>query len=1122
MVELVVAQSKKSSDAESAVSDKKLRGLWKNLTAAKLVEVLRIKDPQGRWSASGSRVVGRCPFHDDNNPSFTIQLDRGFGKCFACDTFVGNPVTFWAKVTGLSSSAAFGDLKQYFTLDSISDASGAKMAAWERNQLIKQSIMRVSHAEMIRAVSDPTNPDYAMLQPAVTYLLKDRKIPAAALPSLPMLGILPPLLRIVNLLAAEATLSNTIETARAAEANERPTLQTGLQTEVAEYLKDTHGWTGALMFRLDRSPASISRLKLRRPHTKEIVMLADDYEKGSGTFGLSWPMYRPFLGARQDFCAPVCVEGEFDALAIMAQQVLAGSPGVMMLSVGGSAGADNLAGLHELGFDTVHLLGDSPAKKGDDLIKQWLPGIDKLHARIFCGYHAWPGAGDPDDAVNAVGLAGVESALLSVEDSNFFKTPPRWLVEDVRDSIEATPPDQSRRRIELASATGKLLRNKNDAEDFIQCCAQQFGIAVGALKREMAAQTDTQEGYVYRVSEELERIFFVVGVRREGSTQMLHLWHREEKQALAVAVNDVNDALQTIMVYIHAIWKFFEERVGVPAWLDLAANNSKQGLLLDRKIQNYKSILREALNVLTFNATNLANAKRMGAGIHRIDKGSDCELYFVNGTDVYHGYYVGEQLKWRELAGPADGGYVFDMDSPKWAKHIHRVEDLERATSIDIAACADKLEKALLAGWRFKNHEVTAKYLAHHLMATTIAGVFDRRVIISFNGDTHAGKSRLLLGLIAGVQDEAIHLIEATYGFKMNSAAGFKQEMHEKALAPCLDEFESDGSKASAVVDNIMSTIFRGILTGNNTQKMGSRSGKATGYSLNFFVFVAAIHRAPNAQDANRMVQISLDKIEGRTSPVTVLLDLFGAEELATLKEDLTIALLPHAKKLRDTFRELDRALTPEALAGVKIEDRLKGGLLPAMSVMHLLGKDAKAFLLDYCSANADQLVSTGTRSDSMDIFDYVTQTAGIPVDGTQGRTLTSFLAMLPTPESRAAVNYSGTGLYYDDDAHLLVVNWTMATQSVLRNHPRFGRAASAQNLRELANRVTFALTTEQLDASGALLRLRKFGLYGIEAHKLTGYRLDHLLAPQVSGSADKTATIIQLPAKKTDDGSFG
>lgn len=1119
-------KNKTSKNGGSDITDKKLRALWKNIPAAKLAELLRIKNPHGKWSSNGHRVTGRCPYHDDNNPSFTISIDRGFGKCYSCETFVGNPISFWAKVTGLSKPDALGDLKQHFALDGISDATGAKMAAWDRSQRLKKDILRLAHTEMLDALASPTDPEFAQAQPAVRYLLDVRKIPPDALPALGILGILPPLLKIVETLTKEMEARNEIEKARAAEEDERPQLEVSLSDDLnVLFKKGFLNWTGSIVFGLDRSGDAISRLKLRRPNSKEFTFLEDPYETSAGFFGLSWEMYKPLMGSQQAFNVPFVVEGEFDALSVMARQVLAGAPEFMILSAGGNAGGANVEDLYDLGFDKVHLFGDSPDDTGDVLVQRWMGGMDHLYGDIFCGYPHLGGAKDPDEAVVNLGLPAFQSILL---DPVNFKTPPQWLFDGVSEDIANTPVEQTRRRNEIASAAGQTLRNEDDREDFVKRCFQAFGLEAGALKREMSTHTDTEEGYVFRVAAELKRIFFVIGTRREGSRLALRLWHRETKKELSVLVNDLQDQGSVLMPFIGNVWKFFDEKIGVPEWVEAsAAGKRQQGLNLKRKNDNLKYILCEAFNAMTFNATDISHARIYGQGIHRVDVGSECEIYFVNGTDVYHGFFDGDVLKWRELEGPSVKGIVFETENTKWASGIHCVDDLKRATEVDVEACADKLEDVLSIGWNFKSPHVTPKFLAAHLMATTVSAAFDRKVIVAFHADTSSGKSKLLLGLLSGLQDQDIHLIEATKGVRSFSAAGFKRDMNEKALAPCIDEFENDGSgRGMSAVENIQTTIFRGLQHGNNVQKLGARDGGVLTYSLNFFVFYAAIHRARNAQDSNRVVEVTLQKVEGRTAPDLIILEKYGAAELKQLKLDLTLALLPHMKTLRDNFRELDKEIVPGKRSHLKIEDRLKSGLLPSLSVMKLLKRDYMSFLTEFCQENSDILISSGSRTDSRDIFDWVTQSAFIPVTTSEGKIFCSFLSLLMgTPEMRAVVNTSGTGLFYDENTRTLVVNWTMATQSVLKNNEKFGRSASHQNLREMASRVPFALKTPALEASGALARLRNYGIAGIPAAHLTGYSVAHILdeaVPDVAGEKKEQNNVIPLPTKKTNDPDFG
>ena len=54
----------------------------------------------------GDKMTGLCPFHDDKNASFSVDLKKGLYKCFACGE-EGNYIDFVAKTRGLSTKEAY-------------------------------------------------------------------------------------------------------------------------------------------------------------------------------------------------------------------------------------------------------------------------------------------------------------------------------------------------------------------------------------------------------------------------------------------------------------------------------------------------------------------------------------------------------------------------------------------------------------------------------------------------------------------------------------------------------------------------------------------------------------------------------------------------------------------------------------------------------------------------------------------------------------------------------------------------------------------------------------------------------------------------------------------------------
>ena len=53
----------------------------------------------------GFNQVGRCPFHDDKSPSFSVTEDKQLYHCFGCGEG-GDVISFLTKITNQSFSEA--------------------------------------------------------------------------------------------------------------------------------------------------------------------------------------------------------------------------------------------------------------------------------------------------------------------------------------------------------------------------------------------------------------------------------------------------------------------------------------------------------------------------------------------------------------------------------------------------------------------------------------------------------------------------------------------------------------------------------------------------------------------------------------------------------------------------------------------------------------------------------------------------------------------------------------------------------------------------------------------------------------------------------------------------------
>lgn len=62
-----------------------------------------------KYKITGYNLVGLCPFHQDRNDSFSVDLKTGKWHCFAEDEG-GNFVTFWAKYQGIDTKEAYKEI----------------------------------------------------------------------------------------------------------------------------------------------------------------------------------------------------------------------------------------------------------------------------------------------------------------------------------------------------------------------------------------------------------------------------------------------------------------------------------------------------------------------------------------------------------------------------------------------------------------------------------------------------------------------------------------------------------------------------------------------------------------------------------------------------------------------------------------------------------------------------------------------------------------------------------------------------------------------------------------------------------------------------------------------------
>src|SRR5258707_13184050 len=79
--------------------------------------------------AGGTRLKGLCPFHNEKTPSFHVNTDKGFYKCFGCGK-AGDAITFVCDTEQLKFSEAVETIgKRFGIVPEYEEGSGGPTPA---------------------------------------------------------------------------------------------------------------------------------------------------------------------------------------------------------------------------------------------------------------------------------------------------------------------------------------------------------------------------------------------------------------------------------------------------------------------------------------------------------------------------------------------------------------------------------------------------------------------------------------------------------------------------------------------------------------------------------------------------------------------------------------------------------------------------------------------------------------------------------------------------------------------------------------------------------------------------------------------------------------------------------
>lgn len=1034
---------KKKKSETLAINADVVHKLWTTLTIDDWLDVLRkfASDKDFKQKGKGD-LWGRClnHSHSEATSSFHIQPEKGYAKCFGCDMFETDPIRVVALAMGKAYADAFTYIVTTYSPPGLAASLVKDAQDYARRNEMKNHILTMLNRELVDAASSGrTLPEFAYAQPLVNYL-ESRKIDTGLLHTMPI-GIVPPMGRLW---------------ARLGELEK----STGkrFHDEVQDYLKDViplggvtkgacEGW---MLFANHTTPGQIGLFRVRNHADKSIIVIREPKNDSAqlGFFGLGATKYATVIGrtdlAQSKTC--VVVEGEFDALACLQEQVIRGDMRQVVVAASGNNN-HNLDALESCAFEEVRILGDNDGG-GDTFNRSHLKDTN-LKARVF----SWPsllhGVKDLHDVWAAF---GGDVLLNEVTKDENYLFPATWATELLAREIATYSPDDAGGRSRVAMNIGHLLKDRAEQSKYIDLAAKMLGVDVGELRKHLAS-VDSDEGFVTLLAEHLKREYLFLFQEPTRAGVVITAWHRRKNKITTFDLAKKNTIEAALQSDLGKLVDWVETHIGVLGRLkpryDDTMDKLVEGKNLDVRYQEYlKLLITHAVPELVHDLPSRSSLKVVGQGIHykETNSSNQREFYAVNGPCFLKGTVRNDGgMQWQQVEGPIDDNLYVEQNDKKWSwsKTFGSAEDINSAPPVNIQQTFQDAKKMLYTGWKFESHALECTYLAGMVMAVALGDVFDALPWIYVNAKYQTGKSTLLLNALSNTnKTSTINLLEASVGTDVFSEAGVRQRMNGSTLMLILDEFEVGyGDRMNALdkhqrqARDILSTMRGAQANQGATVTLGTVAGQSVEFHLRFAFAVAGITSTVVKADVSRFNFIYLDSSIGKnrgTTPQQEIYKVFSRAQIDQLRKNITMFALQNADRVRQEYVKVKEEFAASNFFDPRTETRLKEGLLPVITILKMAGVDYKKFVTEYTRVKADKLEEAGSPHEYDNVWQLILQTPGIQVPGEDYREQKFTIGqLLAVPETRGLVSLTNTGLYYIEDKDLLVVNWATATKSI-------------------------------------------------------------------------------------------
>lgn len=1114
------------------------RSLWQEAGSDNLFTLLCERFPSNQWLKRGDHIIGCCPYHQDDKPSFIVSPNKGIAKCFGCSVVYLDFLYFVKSILGTEGSIlqAAQILRKRFNIKTgLTDAQCEKLKAEEDAQIHLRKFLLFCGETLIKAVTlYPTfesAPEYFFAKDALEGY-RDRRYgwpspnelrPAGEeLPdpeAIDPYGLLPGIVKnqLLAVIPPMALINNHYRDDREGLAFTRKYW--------GPFIESGGGYQGYHIFPFHTAPNVLGCFKVRAPQRELKKMFfvgrndEGDNSRFFGYYGLH--NYRAWLGPQsmqssQTLTRINMVEGEPDALQVMAQQHRLGGEDVVVLAIGGeSLQAPNM--LVAQGITRVYINQDRD-HGGDNMVENLLRRTTSSDINYFVfqwpkEYAEWrdptnPDSRikDPDDAVTKIGYPRWRRYACS---SEHYVSAMDWVFDKANHEMESIPATDLRHKSKVAIEWGRLLLDRHESRGYVKEISEAHKLEAPYLLQCIYTADEGEEAFVERLLGTLEEHVHFVGTKTpEPGKRIIVFYNKTRKLIDSLPVGDLKAVDTTFAAYFGPLYEFVAREMGEPAFMAPKNEDGDAGSAynLSLKTKKYSEYINFALQRAVPLLPSLDHTPLKAQGYHYMHERDGVHTsYVVNGGDVYHIAQTATETKVAMLDGPSHEDVLFNTRDGKWLESLTEAKQLVDDAAMSPLEIFETMRDMLDTAWGWEHggtaEKIDATFLAAFCMCVPVMNAFSRQVAIILNAEKQSGKSRFLGGFLGGHEFKEIHMVAHTVVMNGYTEPAIRQQRDGSTLCLCLEEFEDDGSndRRSMVVRRSLE-LFRDLISEAEVRwSVGSTSGRAREYRLRFPLACTAIHPLRDGASLSRFVPFTLKHDTAKADPLHVILERWGAEKCASVKHCLGVGLYKHVPRLRELQKIVRAEYSSGALLPAYVPARFREALVPILTMLRFLSEQPggasslpsyQQFAVAFSESRKNFLTQLHTTSVNEEVFQSLLESP-FQVIGADAHK-TTIRSMLGNANGLDEINQTKQGVYFDKQMNWLVVPWIQACQGVLQHTPF--KSEKPVYLKKVAERSPHHVDPEEAKASGVLRRLRADTGPGMTYDLVTVFSVKHLM----------------------------